>query len=102
LAIWIELENEPLKRLRHGQSARVTLTVATGSPTLAVPLSAVVWEGTQAYVFVEEPRGTFERRSVRTGAADDRWVVIQEGIEAGERVAVRGALELRTARASLK
>ena len=53
-------------------------------------------------MFVRKPDGTFERRPVETGLADDRFVTITRGLGAGEPVAVAGVTELMTAFVSLR
>lgn len=103
LSVWAELKKEPgLAVLEHNMLARLTLTVARPEPTLAVPRAAVILEGTQAYVFVQRPDEVFERRPVDIGRADDRFVEIRNGLQPGEKVAVEGAADLRTAYASLR
>ncbi len=102
LSVWVELDRHPEQPLRHGQLARLTLTVRRHPPALAVPLSAVVQEGSRSYLFVRARDGTFERRGVETGRADDRHVQIVRGVAEGEAVAVEGGEELQTAYASLR
>ena len=82
--------------------ARVTLSVASRPAAIAVPVGAVVRDGTRAYVFVRSPDGTFDRRTVRLGRADDRSVEVLSGLEAGEPVAVTAAAELQTAYLSVQ
>ncbi len=101
LSVWVELDEEP-PGLQHNMLARITLPVRIPAATLALPLGAVVRDGLRTYVFVEKPDGTFERRSVDTGRADDRSIEITKGLRAGEPVAVRGTAELQTAYASLR
>ncbi|HJT77213.1 MAG TPA: efflux RND transporter periplasmic adaptor subunit, partial [Gemmataceae bacterium] len=102
LSVWVELERFPEQPLRHNQMARVTLAVRQFPPALAVPLAALVREGTQAFVFVRKADGTFDRRAVEMGRADDRRVEITRGLQPGEVVAVQGTSELQTAYASLR
>ena len=71
-------------------------------PTLALPRSAVVYEGTRAYAFVRQPDGAFERVPVEPGRADDRFVEVVRGLKSGDPVAVRGTAELQTAYAAVK
>jgi RND family efflux transporter MFP subunit len=102
LSAWVELDRPPDAPLLHGQLAHVALTLGRPAPALAVPLAAVVREGTQAYVFIRNADGTFDRRAVETGRADDRYVEVVRHLEAGEAVAVAGTAELQTAFASLR
>jgi membrane fusion protein, heavy metal efflux system len=102
LSVWIELERPPAAPLRHGQLARLTLSLRRPPPTLAAPLSAVWRKGAQAFVFVQGVDGAFDRRAVVTGRSDDRRVEITLGLLPGERVVVQGAEGLRTAYAVIR
>lgn len=102
LSVWVRPETAPGVVLRHRQLARLTLTAGTPSPTLAVPLGAVVREGGEAFVFVRDGAGTFDRRRVVLGRADDRAVEVTAGLRRGEVVAVSGVAGLRTAFASVR
>ena len=102
LAVWVELDPRPELRLLHNQLATVTVVLGSRPPALTVPRSAVVADGSAAFVFVRRPDGGFDRRAVETGPADDRFVTATRGLAAGEPVAVSGAAELMTAFASLR
>ena len=52
--------------------------------------------------FVQAADGSFERRAVELGRADDRRVEVVRGLQAGERVAVAGAGALQTAYAAVE
>ena len=101
LSVWVELDGDPPTPLRHGQMARLALTVEVPPPVLAVPLGAVLRDGTRTFVFVQTG-DTFERREVTLGRADDRYAEVQAGLGAGEPVAVTAADELNTAWASVR
>jgi cobalt-zinc-cadmium efflux system membrane fusion protein len=101
LSVWVELDRDPPAPLRHNQMARLALAVETHPPALAVPLAAVVRDGTRTFVFVRTG-DTFERRAVELGRADDRFVTVKAGLTAGEPVAVTAADELNTAWASVR
>jgi RND family efflux transporter MFP subunit len=102
LSVWVRLDRPPDEPLRHNQLARVSLTVERREAALAVPRSALVREGEQAFVFVRREAWAFERRPVRPGYADDRLVEILGGLQEGEAVAARGTAGLRTAFASVR
>jgi RND family efflux transporter MFP subunit len=102
LSVWVELERQPGQPLRHNLLARLALTERRPEPTLAVPRTAVVREGLRSYVFVRQADGTFARRLIETGRADDRFVAVVGGLQPGESVAVQGAAELQTAYAALR
>ena len=84
--------------------AKMTISVGVNSRVTAVPISAVLREGSRAHVFVKRPDlpGTFQRRRVMLGHRDDRYIEIKSGLKPGELVAVVGVQELRTAFASVR
>jgi RND family efflux transporter MFP subunit len=101
-SVWVELDADWPRPLLHGQRARLTVVLGHRPQTLAVPLSAVAGEGAESFVFIRKSDGTFTRRRVETGPADDRFVTVTRGLSAGEMVAVAGVHELMTAFASLR
>jgi HlyD family secretion protein len=81
------------QRVRPGMTANIKIPVASAENVLAVPLAAVFTEtdpetgNIERYVCVV--RGdTFERRPVRIGIADFFYAEVQEGLAAGEQVAL--------------
>ncbi|MDT8323394.1 MAG: efflux RND transporter periplasmic adaptor subunit [Bacteroidota bacterium] len=63
-----------------------------------VPREAVIDEADGVHaVYVQRGGETFERRDVRIGRRGERHVEILEGLQAGERVVVRGAQRVRLA-----
>lgn len=84
-------------RLHPGMAARVR--VASGPPvrTLAVPATALVDDGGSLVAYVQPSGEAFERRMVQTGIRDRGLVQITAGLEAGERVVVRGAYAVKLA-----
>jgi cobalt-zinc-cadmium efflux system membrane fusion protein len=99
---WAELKTPPQAPLLPGTLGRMTLLLSESPPTLAVPRGAVVEVGSLRYLFVRRAEGTFERRQVETGRADDRSVEITRGLSETEPVAVSGVAELQTGYASLQ
>ncbi|WP_231973194.1 efflux RND transporter periplasmic adaptor subunit [Variovorax sp. HW608] len=59
-----------------------------------VPTSAVVMNNDSTSVFVEADPWTFVRRAVELGSEDGGLVRVRSGLEAGERVVVRGGVLL--------
>ncbi len=101
-AAWIEIPELSGIRLQHGMSARVTLTTDSFAPSLSIPLSALVRDGLRSFVFVQKADGTFERRRVELGRADDRFVEIKHGLTRGESVAISGVAQLQTAYSAVR
>ncbi len=67
---------------------------------LSVPVTAVLLTGPRAVVYVEEKDGDeirYEGREVRLGPRAGEFYTVIEGLEAGERVATRGALMIDSA-----
>ncbi|HKW94835.1 MAG TPA: efflux RND transporter periplasmic adaptor subunit [Methylomirabilota bacterium] len=77
-----------------GAVVRGTIVLAERPHALAVPRSAVLYEGARAYVFVVE-QGRAVRRWVRVGEDDGRSVEIRQGLGAGDTVVSLGNYELR-------
>jgi membrane fusion protein, heavy metal efflux system len=102
LSVWVKLDRPSARPLLHNQLARLTLVQGEAGSGVAVPLEAVVREGTRSFVFVRRNDGAFDRRPVETGPADDRRVLVTRGLAAGEAVAVAGATALQTAYASIR
>ena len=61
-----KLDRPPAAPLLHSQLARLTLVRGRAATGVAVPLAAVVREGTRPFVFVRQKDGTFDRRPVET------------------------------------
>lgn len=101
LSVWVELDNKPTEAF-HNMLTRVSFSQSKGDPVVALPLEALVRQGTQNYVFVEQTDGTFVRRHVKVGRSNDSLVEIKSGISVDDRVAVQGADKLQTAYASIR
>ena len=72
-------------RLRPGMSARVELLVEHLDEATYVPLEAVLERGGKHYVYVVG-RGAPEAREVLLGPSNENHVVIEAGLDPGERV----------------
>lgn len=79
-----------------GQSVRVTVPIAEAKQVLAVPRDALVLRADGATVFRINPDNKAERISVQPGSGDGEMIAVTaEGLNAGDRVVVRGAERLR-------
>jgi cobalt-zinc-cadmium efflux system membrane fusion protein len=83
-------------------AVRITLTTDRPASSLAVPLNAVVRDGLRSFVFVQKADGTFDRRRVELGRADDRFVEIKSGLTSGEMIATSGVPQIQTAYAAVR
>jgi Cu(I)/Ag(I) efflux system membrane fusion protein len=85
----IELPN-PRGELRPAMYANVNLKVGAGktAQVLAIPLSAVIDNGAQQRVLVQQEAGRFEPREVKLGVRSDDYVEVKSGVQADEQVVV--------------
>jgi cobalt-zinc-cadmium efflux system membrane fusion protein len=102
LSVWADLNVPAGLPLLDGMLARLAADTGEAVRVLAVPREAVLWEGTQPYLFVRSGEGVFERRVVQVGRGDDRLVEVTAGLREGEAVAVAGVAALQTAYATVK
>jgi RND family efflux transporter MFP subunit len=102
VSVWIEFNGTLPAVLRLGQLARITVSIEQHEATAAIPHSAVIREGNQAYVFVRKADGALDRRAVVIGRADDRRIEIKSGLATGDVIAIHGASGLQTAYSSIR
>lgn len=102
LSVWVELNDATSVEGFHNMLARVSFLFPSSNPVVALPLDAIVSQGTRNYAFIAQADGTFARRNVTLGRRDDSFVEITSGIAPGEKVAVHGADKLQTAYASIR
>jgi multidrug efflux pump subunit AcrA (membrane-fusion protein) len=83
---------------RPGQRVQVQVPIETWPERIVLPAEAVVEEGPESYVFVQDD-DHFHRQSVRVQYRDPMWVVLAEenDLWPGDSVAVRGAQQLQLA-----
>jgi multidrug efflux pump subunit AcrA (membrane-fusion protein) len=75
--------------------AKVAIVRARNESVLAVPKEALLEAGGEKFVFVQTA-DTFDRVDVQTGAEDDRFVEITEGLVPDDTVVTDGKRELYT------
>ncbi len=78
------------ERLRPGMFARGEIAIGTG-PAYMVPLESVVSSDGYSYVFVLGEDNIVARRRIETGAIYEDSIEVIDGVEAGERIVVKGA-----------
>ncbi|NOY29946.1 MAG: efflux RND transporter periplasmic adaptor subunit [Planctomycetes bacterium] len=77
--------------LRVGDYAKATIEVLLADgKSLVVPRNAVLMAGDDSVLYVETEPGRFEIRNVTLGARSGDQIVVLQGIEEGEQVAVSG------------
>ena len=102
LSVWLDFKERPTTVLQHGMLAHINLIAENNPTTLAVSNEAIVNEASGQFVFVQSADGKFERRLIKTGRSDDRFVEIMAGLSAGEVIAAWGVSDLQSAYASLR
>lgn len=74
-----------------------------GSPVadaITLPKTAITEQQSLYYVFVQLDRDCYQRREVKLGPDDGERILILSGLEPGERVVTRGAVNVKLAGAS--
>ncbi len=84
------------RRLKPGMFASMILAAGTPQTVITVPASAVISEGDQRSVFVEESPGRYTKRAVETGNEVNGSLIIRAGLKEGDRVVARGGLLMST------
>ena len=78
--------------LRAEMFATFKIATGQGEASPSVPVDAVIWEGDQAIVWVQQEPMLFQRRKVKVGVEQEGHVQIREGLKVGENVVARGAI----------
>ena len=81
--------------LTSGQTVRVIVEEKGGDQVVVIPQSAIAIDQTGSYVFVVGQDNKVEQRRVRLGAQREGLAVVEQGVEAGERVVVQGQQRIR-------
>jgi multidrug efflux pump subunit AcrA (membrane-fusion protein) len=90
----LELEQAHAAALLPGASVRVRVGRTIG-PGVVVPEAAIVATSSGAFVYIESKPGTYARRAVQVASRYDGKVALSSGVQAGEKVVVRGGQALR-------
>lgn len=86
--VTVELERTDQQLMKPGQRVRATLLLEEMEDALVVPRQAVFQKGGENRVFVRRG-GTFTARPVSLGATSLGLLVVSEGLEAGDVIALR-------------
>ncbi|WP_448096260.1 efflux RND transporter periplasmic adaptor subunit [Luteibacter yeojuensis] len=81
-------------RLTSGQFAEVTLPTTRLTDAISIPVVALQSSTAGTFVFVVKPDDTVEQRTIVTGATSADRVVVDKGLQAGERVVTEGQMLL--------
>jgi multidrug efflux pump subunit AcrA (membrane-fusion protein) len=83
-ATYIDI-TEPPPGVRSGMTAQTAIEVEKLDQAVQIPLQAVMARGDRFFCIVEQD-GEFTGREVNVGHANDQVVVINDGLQPGERV----------------
>lgn len=81
-------------RLTAGQFAEVTLPTTRLTDAVSIPVIALQSSSAGTFVFVVKADKTVEQRPITTGAMTADRVVVDKGLQAGERIVTEGQLLL--------
>jgi Cu(I)/Ag(I) efflux system membrane fusion protein len=81
----------PDKQWQPGLQASILVPVKSTGNVLSLPVDAVIRDGKGMHVWIEESKGKFVPRMVKTGQENADVVEITGGLENGEKVVVTGA-----------
>jgi len=82
----------PSRRLWPGQFVNVRLVLATLAKAVLVPAAAPQDSSKGPFVFVVKQDSTAELRPVKLGQRQGELVVVEQGLQPGERVVMNGQL----------
>ncbi len=83
--------DQPTPELRSGMTAAVTIRCAEVPNTLQVPVQAVYAHGRKLYCFVYKG-GAWKAREIKPGPTNDKFFVIESGLDEGDQVAMNRAV----------
>jgi cobalt-zinc-cadmium efflux system membrane fusion protein len=98
IPITFEINN--IGNIIPGSVAEVFLKSNTIPDALIIPISALMEELGNFFVFVQTGGETFEKREIKLGGNDGRHVQVLSGLKEGERVVTKGAYAIKLASAS--
>jgi hypothetical protein len=88
------LDEKPRKDLRAGFTAEVSIRVAEQPDVLQLPIQSILEHGGKHYCVAPAGKDKLEAKEVKVGLSNDKFVVIEEGLEKGDQV-VQNAVKYR-------
>ena len=85
----------PGSYLRPGQFARVRVAVSEEQDAILVPQRAIQEQQGAKTVMVVDDQNKVQLRTITVGAKSDNYMIVLEGLKAGERVIVEGVQKAR-------
>ena len=82
----------PDRALKSEMFATFKIVTGNGESSPAVSADAVIWDGDQAFVWVETEPLVFARRKIKIGLEQNGQLQVLDGLRPGEKVVSRGAI----------
>ena len=79
---------DPPASLRTGQRAKVHIYIEQRVDVVQTPVQSVVGREDNHYCLVKDPEEKWSVRQVKVGPDNDGYVVVEQGLEVGEQVAL--------------
>ena len=92
--VWVKLPN-PEGLLKPNLFARVGVVLRQNGAALAVPSAAIIEANGEKFVFVKQ-KDAFARVEITTGASDDRYTEVTDGLVPGDAVVTQGNRQVYT------
>ena len=80
---------------RPGENVRIEIISSSPKEIIAIPLTALSYDGNEPVVFVQNEPGVFEKRPIRVSEMGPRHVFVESGLQEGERVASSRVFSLK-------
>jgi len=80
------------RALKPEMFASVTILTGEGDSSPAVPREAIIYDGSNARVWVAREDKSVERRKIKTGLSNGQMIQVLEGLKIGEKVITKGSL----------
>ena len=94
MIVWITLPNSD-GVLKPNFFARARLVLKQNDAALAVPTAAIIAANGEQFVFVREG-SQYQRVEIETGASDDEFTEVTDGVVPGDEVVTQGNRQLYT------
>lgn len=92
--VWVRLTN-PEGLLKPNLFARTSVVLKQNDAALAIPNAAIIEANGEKFVFVRQS-GKFGRVEIITGASDDAYTEVTEGLVPGDEVVTQGNRQIYT------
>lgn len=98
IPITFEIDN--MENLFPGSAVEVYLKSFPIPDALAIPVTSLIEEQGNFFVYVQTEGESFQKREVKIGASDGLNVQLLSGVSEGERVVTKGAYQIKLSQAS--